>query len=195
MNIILASTSPIRRQLLERAGIEFHCIQPQVDERALVSHHQEWSPETIASELSAAKALDVSARNPDHLIIGADQVLAYRQGAFSKPASLEQCRQQLLTLRGNRHTLISAVTCATQGAIVWNHTSEASLHMRFFTTEFLDHYLATLGADCLTSVGGYKLEALGVQLFNHIDGDYFTVLGLPLLPLLSYLRQIGAIPS
>lgn len=195
MKIILASTSSIRRRLLENAGIPHICKKPDVDERKLTSIHPHWTPETAASELAAAKAIAVSREESASLVIGADQVLSHRGRVFDKPSSLDECRKQLLQLRDSSHQLSSAVSCASQGKLLWTCVSIATLRMRPFTPEFLDAYLLAVGDDYLTTVGGYKLESIGLQMFDTIDGDYFTMLGLPLLPLLGFLRQHGTIPT
>ena len=194
MNIILASTSPIRRKLLENAGLPHTCRKPDIDERILTSEHPHWTAETTAKELAAAKALSISQQEPACLVIGADQVLSHRGRIFNKPTTRDECRHHLLELRDSSHQLLSAISCASQGKLIWNHTSAATLHMRPFTPEFIEDYLAAIGDDGLSSVGGYKLESIGIQLFDVIDGDYFAILGLPLLPLLGFLRQHGAIP-
>ena len=191
--IILASTSPTRRALLDNAGLAYAAVSPQVDERHLVAQHADWSPEETAMKLAEAKAIEVSTRFPDATVIGADQVLALGHKAYAKPASIEECRQHLLELRGKTHALISAVVCARGGAAVWSHSSQALLTMREFSPAFLEQYLERLGTDCTTSVGGYKIEGPGLQLFEKVDGDHFTILGLPLFPLLSYLRTAGEV--
>jgi septum formation protein len=193
--IILASTSPTRRALLDNAGLTYSAVSPQVDERDLVARHADWSPEETAMKLAEAKAIEVSTRFPDAVVIGADQVLALGHKAYAKPASVEECRRHLLELRGKTHALISAVVCARAGATVWSHSSQALLTMREFSPAFLEQYLERLGADCMTSVGGYKIEGPGLQLFEKVDGDHFTILGLPLFPLLSYLRNAGEVVS
>lgn len=193
--IILASTSATRQALLRNAGISFTAIAPDVDERGLVARHPDWSPSDIALKLAEAKAREVSARYPQAIVIGADQVLALGEKTFSKPASRESCRQQLVELRGNAHHLISGVVCARDGRPEWSHTSTAQLVMRMFSESFLESYLDAVGDDCTTSVGGYKVEGLGLQLFEEIRGDHFTILGLPLLQLLEHLRDAGELPS
>jgi septum formation protein len=193
--IVLASTSPTRKAILANAGLAFESVAPGVDEADLVSRNPHWSPRQTALHLSEAKALDVSARFPLAHVIGADQVLALGSKIYAKPKSIEQCRQHLLELRGKTHALISSVACARAGKIEWSETSEAVLSMRQFSDSFLAHYLDMTGADCMTSVGGYKIEGLGVQLFDQVTGDHFTVLGLPLIPLLEHLRSAGEIPS
>lgn len=193
--IILASTSPTRQAMLRNAGVPFVSESPSVDERALADRHPEWQPADVALQLAKAKAEEVSQRNPHSLVIGADQVLAFQDRTFSKPHNEQECRQQLMTLRGNMHSLISAVTTARDGQALWSHSDEAKLTMRQFSEMFLDSYLASIGADCTSSVGGYKIEGLGSQLFSKVYGDHFTILGLPLLPLLQHLRETGELAS
>ena len=187
--IILASTSQTRQAILANAGVRFTTVSPEVDERRLVAQNPHWSPDEISLRLAEAKALDVSRRNPQALVIGADQVLALGDRVYSKPKDLTDCRNQLLELRGQSHRLISSVTCARQGASTWSLTDTALLAMRHFSDEFVDTYLQGNAANCMKSVGGYQIEGLGLQLFSSISGGYFTILGLPLLPLLDYLRQ------
>ena len=193
--IVLASTSPTRQSMLRNAGLSFVAEAPRVDERALVSTNPRWSPSETAEKLAEAKAKDVSLRHAQATVIGADQVLALGNKVYSKPASILQCREHLLELRGNTHTLVSSVVCARDGKTDWSHTAEALLTMRNFSDEFLDDYLSRVGKDCTSSVGGYKIEGRGLQLFERVAGDHFTILGLPLLPLLDHLRTVGDIPE
>ena len=193
--IILASTSPTRQTILTNAGLSFTAVAPGVDEGDLVARNPSWSPQEVALKLAEAKAADVSRRYLDALVIGADQVLALGNRIYAKPATTQQCRQHLLELRGRTHMLISSVVCARSGETQWFQTAEASLVMRQFSDEFLEQYLGKVGMDCMSSVGGYKIEGLGLQLFEKVEGDHFTILGLPLLPLLSYLRSTGEIMS
>ena len=193
--IILASTSQTRQSMLRNAGLAFTSVAPGVDEAHLVASNPSWSPREVALQLAEAKAADVSRRHPDALVIGADQVLALGNRVYAKPTTMQQCRQHLLELKGQTHVLISSVVCARSGATQWFHTAEASLEMRQFSDEFLEQYLSMVGADCTSSVGGYKIEGLGLQLFENVEGDHFTILGMPLLPLLSFLRSTGEINS
>ncbi len=186
--IILASTSQTRQTILSNAGLKFTSERPEVDERRFVAENPQWTPEDISLRLAELKACDVSRRHPDALVIGADQVLALGPKVYSKPTDIEDCRRQLHELRGQTHRLISSAVCARQGVPVWSSTDVATLAMRLFSDAFLEHYLASNGANSMASVGGYQVEGLGIQLFSEISGDYFTILGLPLLPLLDYLR-------
>jgi septum formation protein len=193
--IVLASTSPTRQAMLRNAGFAFSAISPEVDERDLVARHPHWTPEETALKLAEAKAVDVSLRHRDAIVIGADQVLALGSKVYAKPSSIEECRQHLLELRGKSHRLISSVVCAKGGHVQWSHTAEALLEMRNFSDRFLAQYLDEMGNDCMSTVGGYKIEGPGLQLFEKIDGDHFTILGLPLMPLLAQLRSMGEIVS
>lgn len=193
--IVLASTSPTRQAMLRHAGLAFAAISPDVDERELVARHPDWTPEHTALKLAEAKAVDVSTRYPAAVVIGADQVLALGSKSYAKPSSIEECRQHLLELRGKSHQLISSVACAQGGIVQWSHTAEALLTMRLFSDGFLTQYLEEMGNDCMSTVGGYKVEGLGLQLFEEITGDHFTILGLPLIPLLNQLRSMGEILS
>jgi len=193
--IILASTSPTRKALLDNAGLSYTSVSPDVDERDLVMRHPHWSPLETALKLAEAKAVEVSVRYPQAAVIGADQVLALGAKVYAKPVNVDECRQHLLELRGKTHALISGVVCARGGKTEWSHSSEALLTMRAFSESFLAQYLHQVGADCTSSVGGYKIEGLGLQLFEEVKGDHFTILGLPLLPLLAHLRRTGDIAS
>ena len=195
MKLILASTSRIRGELLGKAGLAFEAMRPEVDENALKIEAKGLSPGHLAQSLAASKAVSVASRWSQALVIGADQVLNLAGKAFDKPGSKEEARRQLLQLRGRSHVLETAICCARDDKVVWQHLGRATLTMRDFSESFLDDYLAHVGADVTTSVGGYKLEGRGAQLFETIDGDYFTILGLPLLPLLDFLRRQGALPA
>jgi septum formation protein len=191
--LILASSSPARKALLKSAGLEFDVIPAHIDESAIrdaiVRETIGAEPADIASVLAAEKARIVSQAHEDALVIGADQVLALGGTIFSKAKDLAEAREILETLRGKTHKLISAAALARNGKVHWQTTATASMTMRNFSDEFLGAYLEKLGDEALRSVGCYEIERLGVQLFEHIDGDYFTILGIPLLPLLARLRQ------
>ncbi|MCB1378711.1 MAG: septum formation protein Maf [Alphaproteobacteria bacterium] len=193
MRIILASTSSIRREILTSAGLSFTVQEPQVDERLLEFTNQGWTPQQIPIQLARHKASSVSAHNRDALVIGADQTLIFQDQTVHKPSSIEQAREQLMAMRGRAHKLVSAVCCVKDMRTVWNYCNSATLQMRSFSEASLDKYLQTAGKDVMTSVGGYKIETSAIQLFESIRGDYFTVLGLPLLPLLKALRKQGAL--
>lgn len=193
--LVLASTSATRQSMLKHAGLDFTAAAPLVDEGALVAANPQWMPRETALKLAEAKAMDVSRREPGAHVVGADQVLALENKIYGKPRDRAHCRTQLQELRGQMHVLISAVVLATDGTITWTHVDEAQLVMRDFSDEFLDAYLDAIGDDCKTSVGGYKIEGRGVQLFQSISGDHFTILGLPLVPLLVRLQEAGEVDA
>ena len=193
--LVLASTSATRQAMLRYAGLGFTATAPEVDEGALVAANPRWMPRETALRLAEAKAIDVSRRHPGAHVIGADQVLALGNKIYGKPRDRAHCRTQLQELRGQRHVLISAVVLATDKSTTWTYTDEAQLIVRDFSDEFLDAYLDTIGDDCTTSVGGYKIEGRGIQLFQSISGDHFTILGLPLVPLLVRLRETGEVDA
>ena len=194
--LILASGSRSRAKLLEAAGLAFIAEPPGLDEavmRQAVSGEDSLSPHDVPEVLARAKAEAVSELAPQAYVIGGDQVLALGETILSKPNSMEAARRQLLDLNGKAHTLHTAVAVATSGETIWAETTIATLQMRKLSPEFIGRYLAAAGDEVLSSVGAYQIEGLGVQLFEKIDGDYFSILGLPLVPLLDTLRREGAI--
>src|SRR5262245_3170144 len=193
--IILASASPFRRKLLENAGIDFVAIAASIDERAVEAplEGSGASPEDVGLVLAEAKALNVSSNNSDAIVIGSDQTLSLDDTIFHKPVDMEGARRHLLKLSGETHHLNSAVVLARNGETLWRHVSVARLTMRTLEPAFIGRYLARVGDKALSSVGGYQIEGEGIQLFEEIEGDYFTIVGLPLLPLLAALREQGAI--
>lgn len=197
--VVLASASRIRASLLANAGVPVSVCPAAVDEASLRRDFEAGgaapAPAEIARHLAQAKALAVSRLDPEGLVIGADQVLSCAGEIFSKPAGRDVARAQLLQLRGRTHRLDSAVACARAGTLAWSHVAGADLTMRAFSDAFLDDYLERAGSTILASVGAYQLEGLGAQLFARIEGDYFTILGLPLLPLLTFLRSDGSLAS
>lgn len=195
LRILLASTSPTRRLLLERAGVAFTSVAPKVDERAaeLPLLDEDATPAEIAAALAVAKARAVSHRHPDDLVIGADQTLDFDGMSLPKPESLESARRHLLTLAGRTHWLRSAVVCVRNEELVWEHMASAEMVMRDLAPEEVSRYLAEVGEAATSSVGAYQIEGPGIRLFERIEGDYFAILGLPLLPLLAFLRSQGAI--
>ena len=197
MPLVLASGSAIRAQLLRRAGVEVEVAVPRIDEDALRASlvAEDVTPRDLADALAEQKARKISARRPGTLVIGCDQVLQSGDATLSKPGTLAEARAQLLRLRGGTHTLISACVLCEGGRAVWRHIDTARLTMRDFSDDYLDLYLARGWPDIASSVGAYKLEEEGVRLFSRIDGSHFTILGLPLLPLLLHLGRIGAIDA
>lgn len=193
MALVLASGSRIRATLLANARLDFTVDPATVDERAVEAPLLEagFPPEDIAQVLAEAKALDVAGRRSQDLVIGADQVLGLCNARFTKPADMDAARSQLLDLSGKTHELHSAVVLARGGEVLWRHVSTARLTMRALSPAEIGRYLALAGDAVLSSVGCYQLENVGVRLFERIEGDYFTILGLPLLPLLGELRALG----
>ncbi|MBO6507209.1 MAG: Maf-like protein [Roseibium sp.] len=197
MTLVLASGSKIRAELLKNAGLSIDVDPADVDERAVEAPllEADFPPDDIASVLAEAKANDVSARRNGDLVIGADQILAFEGERRTKPDDMEAARRQLLAFSGKTHELLSAVVISKDGEAIWRHVSTARLTMRELSPAFIGHYLANAGDVVLSSVGAYQLEGPGVQLFEKIEGDYFTILGLPLLPLLAQLRVLGEIET
>jgi septum formation protein len=194
--LVLASKSSVRRALLEAAGIPLVIEPAAVDERAVESSKAaSASAARVASLLAREKALEVAARKSKSTVLGADQTLALGERRFSKPASAEAAREQLKALAGKTHELHSAVAVAKGGDILFETVVTARLTMRPLSDGFLDAYLTAAGAGVSSSVGAYQLERAGVHLFERIEGDHFTILGLPLLPLLAYFRSAGLVAS
>ena len=189
--LILASGSDVRAKLLTGAGLTFDIVPANLDEGALKKSQTGLDAGTLAEVLAQAKAHAVSAGAPEALVIGADQVLDCEGRLYDKPVGEEGVRSHLMSLRGRAHRLISAVCVAEAGTISWSKTAVATLTMRNFDDTYLEYYIHQAGPEVQESVGAYRLEDIGVQLFERIEGDYFTILGLPLLPLLSFLRQRG----
>ncbi|WP_372886565.1 nucleoside triphosphate pyrophosphatase [Shimia sp.] len=191
--IILASGSQIRATLLRNAGLDFEVRTAAVDEEMLRQslEAEGAAPRDIADTLAEAKAARVAAKHPEALVLGCDQVLAFDGRVFAKPADPDEARQQLRLLRGVSHQLLSALVVFHERQPVWRHVGVVRLQMRDFSDAYLDDYLARNWDSIRWSVGGYKLEEEGVRLFRRIDGDYFNVLGLPLLELLNYLTDRG----
>ena len=187
--LILASQSRARQMLLGNAGISFEAVPADIDERAVQRNSGLTSPSDIAGLLAREKAIFVSARNPGRHVIGADQTLALGDRLFSKPSGRAQAVEQLRLLAGNTHALHSAVAVARDGKLVFADVSVARMTMRHLNEDEISAYLDAAGEAVTSSVGGYQLEGLGVHLFERIEGDHFTILGLPLLPLLAFLRR------
>ncbi len=194
--LILASSSKSRAKLLEAAGLAFIVEPPGLDESAMrqaVAGGEALAPHDVAEVLARAKAEAVSEVAPKAHVIGGDQVLAFGDVIMSKPESMEAARRQLLDLSGKTHTLHTSVAVATNGETIWADTTVAILTIRKLSPEFIGRYLAAAGEEVMSSVGAYQIESIGVLLFEKIDGDYFSILGLPLIPLLDTLRREGVI--
>ncbi len=189
--VILASASASRARLLTAAGLPFTAIAAHVDEDAVKAAMKADGATALdcAETLAELKALKISQAHPSALVIGADQMLACEDRWFDKPPNVEAARDHLMSLSGKTHTLPTVAIVARGGARIWQHRSAPKLTMRNLNPAFLETYLAHAGEAVLSSVGAYQLEGAGVQLFKAIDGDFFTILGLPLLPLLNFLRE------
>ena len=188
--LILASKSQTRVQLLQNAGYQFEAIPARIDEREVEERAQKKSPtqSEMTIELAAAKAIDVSKTHPQALVIGADQTLQFNDKYLHKSANFEALRQQLETLRGQTHMLCSSAVLAKNGEVLWSTASTSKMTMRAFSDQERDQVIELEGEKLLKSVGGYRLEGPSIRLFEKIDGDYFTILGLPLLPLVAALN-------
>lgn len=187
--LVLASKSDIRGKILAAAGLRFEIRPAQIDERAVEAKAGPPDAAAAARLLARAKAQSVSATRPGQLVLGADQTLARGNTRFSKPKDRAAAGEQLRALRGRTHELNSALALVQDGKVLFDCVNTARLTMRDFSDRFLDDYLDMAGAAALGSVGGYQLEGIGIHLFERVEGDYFTILGLPLLPLLVFLRQ------
>lgn len=194
MRVILASGSAIRRQLMTDAGLDFEVITKPVDEGAIKESMLAESARLrdIADALAEAKSMRVS-RIEDGLVIGADQIMVMDRQLFDKPKDINEARERLKLMRGKTHYLVGAVVICENGMPVWRHMAKTKLTMRDFSDEFLEDYLKTEGDLVTKSVGAYRFEGLGAQLFSHVEGDFFSILGLSLLPVMDYLRTRGAI--
>lgn len=193
--LVLASNSAARREMLVNAGVTFSVQGADIDENTVKAVHDPSDAAGLAVELARIKALAVSRHNDDAWVLGADQTLAFDGGLVSKAASLDEARARLMAMRGRPHQLHSGAALARNGQIVWSGVDTATLKMRAFSPAFLDAYLAAEGEALLSCVGSYRLEGMGAQLFEAVEGDYFTVLGLPLWPVLAELRRAGVLRS
>ena len=195
IKLILASKSAARRAMLENAGVPFTVRVAGVDEEAIKAVSGDLHSAALAVRLAEAKALALSRDDAGAWVLGSDQTLAFDGGLVSKARSLQEARQRLQAMRGRTHQLHSGAALAAKGRIVWSGVDTAQMRMRDFSDAFLDAYLAAEGEALLSCVGSYRLEGLGSQLFEAVEGDYFTVLGLPLWPVLAELRRVGVLPS
>jgi septum formation protein len=195
VSLILASASSSRKNLLAAAGVHFTADPADLDEATLMAGLKDAGAQIMAGSLAEQKALAVSRRHPGKLVLGGDSVIAFEGDYLSKCASLNQARALLARLSGKTHLLVSAAALARDGALLWTHASPCHMTMRDLSPKFLDDYLAEEGEAILSSVGCYHFEGRGAQLFAKVDGDYFSVLGLPLLAVLARLRMEGMLAS
>lgn len=193
--LILASKSAARRAMLADAGVEFSVQVAAVNEDAVKAVHDPADAAGLAVELARIKALAVSRHDDDAWVLGADQTLSFDGGLVSKAPDLETARARLTAMRGRTHQLHSGAALARNGQVVWSGVDTATMRVRNFSDAFLDAYLAVEGEGLLACVGSYRLEGMGAQLFEAVEGDYFTVLGLPLWPVLAELRRAGVLRS
>jgi septum formation protein len=194
-DFILASTSATRQDMLRAAGVPFTARSPMVDEAAIKQAMTGESPAIIAMALAEAKALAVSGRHPDAIVLGADQTLDLDGALFDKPTSAEDAHRQLKALAGKTHRLETAAALARDGAIIWRCARQARLTMRIASDDFLRRYITSQGDGITSSVGGYKIEGPALQLFSAIDGNHFVILGLPLVELCEELRGQGVLDT
>jgi septum formation protein len=191
--LVLASRSLVRRALLEAAGVPIEICPADIDERGVEAGAPLQAPVAIAALLAREKAALIAERNRGRLVLGADQTLSLDGRRFTKPADRAAARAQLRALSGRTHELYSAIAFVQDGAVLFEHVGVARLTMRAVSDRFLDDYLDAVGDAATASVGAYQLEGFGIQLFERLDGDYFTVLGLPLLTALDFLRRHGCL--
>ena len=191
--LVLASKSEVRRRILAAAGISVEVRPANLDERGIEARSNAHSAAEIARVLSGAKAHTIAAHMPARLVLGADQTLTLGEQRFSKPADRAAAREQLRALSGKTHRLYSAITLVREGRVLFEHVETEELTMRPLSDSYIETYLDAAGNEAQQSVGGYQIESIGIHLFERISGDYYAILGLPLLPLLDFLRQDGAV--
>lgn len=196
-SLVLASASTTRQKMLINAGVSVDVVPSSVDEAAIKESLLAAAapPRDIADSLADAKARSVSFMQPNRIVLGSDQILTLGGRVFSKAATFDQAAETLRALSGRSHQLISAAVIYGGGQPVWRAATSATMHVRNLSDDFIDHYLTSIGDDAFSSVGCYQLEGLGAQLFDKVDGDYYTVLGLPLLPVLDFLRRQGMVTT
>jgi septum formation protein len=193
--LVLASSSTVRRALMEAAGVPVEVRPATIDERAIEAAAPDKDPVAVAALLAREKALRVAADMPGRLVVGADQVLTFEGRRVDKPVDRAAARAQLRAFAGRTHELHAGVAVARDRALLFEHVDVARLTVRALSESFLDRYLDAAGAAVTVSVGAYQIEGIGIQLFDRLDGDHFTVMGLPLLPLLAYLRAEGSLAA
>jgi septum formation protein len=194
MTLILASASAIRRTLLDQAGVDYLAMPAEIDEPAVEAAHEGQDFE-LALALAETKAAKVSESNPDSWVIGGDSIVSIEGRRFRKPSSREEAAEHLHFFSGRAMRLVSAVALARRGAVEWNHISDAVLHVRPISDKFIERYLDAEWPQVANCVGVFRMEGRGVTLFDQVEGDHFTILGMPLLPLLGALRDRGLMPS
>ena len=193
-NVILASTSKGRAKICKDAGLDLtNCVDADVDEEKVKKAMASENSKHIALELSKCKAIAISEKNPNSYVIGGDQTLSLSGQKFDKPNTPQGVKNHITAFSGKTHILHSGICVAKGGTVLWADVFEAHMHMRPLSDTFINEYVSACGDMVASSVGGYHFEGLGAQLFKKIEGDYFTILGLPLLPLLSFLREQGVI--
>ena len=195
MSLVLASQSDSRKAMLEAAGVPFEAVPAVIDERALEEELNGAAPAEVAFALARAKALAVSAARPGRLVLGSDSLVSVAGRRFDKPASREDAAEHLRFFSGKAMALHSAAALARDGAVIWDHAAQARLMVRALSERFITSYLGHEWPAVSACVGVFRIEARGVQLFESIDGDHFTVLGMPLLPVLGALRDLGELAS
>ena len=194
MTLILASASAIRRAMLDQAGLQYEAMPAEIDEPGVEAAHEGQDFE-LALALAEAKAAKVSELNPDSWVVGGDSIVSIEGRRFRKPSSREEAAEHLRFFSGRAMRLVSAVALARRGAVEWNHISDSVLHVRPLSDEFIEQYLDAEWPEVAYCVGVFRMEGRGVTLFDQVEGDYFTILGMPLLPLLGALRDRGLMPS